>query len=98
MAALSLPKLKPGLLIRDDVCHFEAHIKKQCKSCKQMMRTFKSIKYLAVEGQPYMCYKITDHNQAEESANQYMSELFKACLDPQKDFRPHLHELLQPLV
>ena len=48
MAAPSLPKVKPGLLIRDDVCHFEAHIKKQCKSCKHMMRTFKSIKYFVV--------------------------------------------------
>ena len=100
MAAPSLPKVKPGLLIRDDVCHFEAHIKKQCKSCKHMMRTFKSIKYFVVgefHRVNHKCVtKKNDHNQAEESANQYVWVVQR--LDPQKEFRPQLHELVQPPV
>ena len=49
MAAMTLPKVKPDLLIHDDACHFEAHIKKKCKSCKRMIRAFKSIKYYVVD-------------------------------------------------
>ena len=46
-----------------------------------------------------MCQEKTDHkreDQDEESANQYVGSFQR--LDPQKEFRLELHELLQPPV
>ena len=101
-SAMTLPKVKPDLLIHDDACHFEAHVKRS----KVYQKAFRKIRRYIIDEfhQPnHKCKKRarrgTSHESSREEAIKHvranMAETFN-CWFLRKNFAfnsmaPHSH-------
>ena len=79
---MNIPKVNPNLLIHDDACHFEQHVKKS----KAMKKTFKKIQHYVVDEFHRVNHKCSKKklNKAEKErlkkVRTNMSEVFNAWI------------------
>ena len=91
MGAMKIAKVKPDLLIHDDACHFEQHIKKS----KALKKVFKPIRHYVDEFHRvnHKCYPKNNENRGKAvkaGSNQHVWCVQR--LGAEEGFRIEFHE------